>query len=190
MLDSADEAQSGQKTHGCPRCDARLMPRHYGDLDVDECDVCGGLFLGAPAFDRIVQARDASTGICLALPKHDRKPESVVHYIHCPICSTIMNRQAFGRISGIIVDVCRGHGVWFDSGELADVLAFVERGGLEKARLREMEELLQRAKRGLAERAEMPTLPHAGLIDPSPNSVRVLSEFASQFLSGLLELWR
>lgn len=36
------------------------------------------------------------------------------------------NRKNFGRSSGVIVDICRRHGVWFDRGELPRVLAFVE----------------------------------------------------------------
>jgi Zn-finger nucleic acid-binding protein len=48
-----------------------------------------------------------------------------------------MTRRNFGGNSGVIIDVCRSHGVWFDRGELPRVLAFVEAGGLELARKRE-----------------------------------------------------
>ena len=34
----------------------------------------------------------------------------------------MMNRQNFGRRSGVIIDVCKGHGVWFEPGELSAVL--------------------------------------------------------------------
>jgi Zn-finger nucleic acid-binding protein len=47
-----------------------------------------------------------------------------------------MNRQVFARISGVIVDVCKDHGVWFDTGELEAVIEFIEAGGLEAARER------------------------------------------------------
>jgi Zn-finger nucleic acid-binding protein len=50
-----------------------------------------------------------------------------------------MNRQNFGRRSGVIIDVCKGHGVWFDQRELQSVLAFVDAGGLEQARHAEQE---------------------------------------------------
>jgi len=42
-----------------------------------------------------------------------------------------MARMTFGKHSGIVVDVCRGHGTWFDGGELDAVMAFVRGGGLE-----------------------------------------------------------
>jgi len=35
-----------------------------------------------------------------------------------------MNRINFGRTSGVIVDVCKKHGTWFDGGELTQVIAF------------------------------------------------------------------
>jgi Zn-finger nucleic acid-binding protein len=42
-----------------------------------------------------------------------------------------MARMTFGQRSGVIVDVCRAHGTWFDAGELDAVMAFVRGGGLE-----------------------------------------------------------
>ncbi len=42
-----------------------------------------------------------------------------------------MTRTNFGGQSGIVVDVCREHGTWFDRGELDSALEFVRAGGLE-----------------------------------------------------------
>ncbi len=44
-----------------------------------------------------------------------------------------MHRQNFRESSGIIVDVCAAHGVWFDRGELAKVLEFASTGALAEA---------------------------------------------------------
>jgi Zn-finger nucleic acid-binding protein len=52
-----------------------------------------------------------------------------------------MNRTNFGTHSGVIVDVCMRHGIWFDAGELPKVLEFVESGGLQRARRRQLEEV-------------------------------------------------
>src|SRR5205085_2081247 len=57
-----------------------------------------------------------------------------VRYVACPICKKIMNRQNFGRRSGVVIDVCKGHGVWFEHGELRATLAFIDSGGFERAR--------------------------------------------------------
>ncbi len=46
-----------------------------------------------------------------------------------------MNRRNFGRHSGVIVDICGSHGIWFDAQELAQVVRWVRSGGLEDAQL-------------------------------------------------------
>jgi len=88
--------------------------------------------------NRIVTDRDLPTGLKVELPARPAVRETDVHYIHCPVCSSLMNRSAFGRISGVVVDVCRKHGVWFDGGELSEVVRFVESGGLARARERDL----------------------------------------------------
>ncbi|MEW6111309.1 MAG: zf-TFIIB domain-containing protein, partial [Thermodesulfobacteriota bacterium] len=70
----------------------------------------------------------------------------------CPVCRTMMNRRNFIRVSGVIVDVCRPHGIWFDAGEMEKIMDFIARGGMRKAREAEREiekdEELQRKLRG------------------------------------------
>jgi hypothetical protein len=56
----------------------------------------------------------------------------------------MMNRVNFGRLSGAIVDVCRGHGTYLDPGELHRIVEFIRSGGLERARQRRLEELRER----------------------------------------------
>ena len=48
-----------------------------------------------------------------------------------------MHRQNFARVSGVIVDTCKGHGVWFNQGELRRVVEFIRAGGMDRARDRE-----------------------------------------------------
>jgi Zn-finger nucleic acid-binding protein len=152
-FDSAEknaDPKSPEKTSmKCPRCiSGNLSARRYADLRASECDSCGGLMLDVEMMNRVVAARDHSTALRLALPKRDAKRETEVHYLMCPVCKKSMNRKQFGRISGVVVDVCKTDGVWFDAGELAQVLAFVERGGLEEERKRELDDL-QESKRAL-----------------------------------------
>ncbi len=137
----------------CPRCGSRLQAREYAELSVDECDRCGGLFLSPAMLDRLVAARDGRSGLRLALPKRAVAREARVQYIRCPVCAKVMNRQAFGRVSGIVLDVCKAHGLWFDAGELAEVIRFVEQGGLEHTREREAAEAAERERRSRTEAA-------------------------------------
>ena len=52
-----------------------------------------------------------------------------------------MNRINFARCSNVIVDVCKGHGTWFDRDELREIVEFIRGGGLEVLRQKERHEL-------------------------------------------------
>ena len=80
-------------------------------------------------------------------------PPASHRYWPCPECRRLMNRQNFARVSGIIVDVCKGHGVWFNQGELRRIIEFIRDGGMSRARQRERDDLEdQRARLRAAER--------------------------------------
>ena len=64
-----------------------------------------------------------------------------VRYFPCPQCGQLMNRMNFARCSGVIVDVCRGHGTWFDASELRAIIEFIRRGGLQLSRQKEKLEI-------------------------------------------------
>lgn len=55
-----------------------------------------------------------------------------VRYVPCPVCAQTMARRNFGRVSGIIVDVCASHGTWFDAGELDQAVAFASTGRMQR----------------------------------------------------------
>ena len=55
----------------------------------------------------------------------DPRHRDRVTYLRCPVCNDVMNRVNFARASGVILDVCRPHGAWFDAGELRAVRSFV-----------------------------------------------------------------
>ena len=84
-------------------------------------------------------------------------------YVKCPECNTVMNRVNFGRRSGVIVDVCRGHGTWFDADELPKIVAFVMKGGIEESHRRDMDDFRAEQRRVRASAS----LPVAGVRPPA-----------------------
>jgi len=58
-----------------------------------------------------------------------------------------MNRMNFGRLSGTVVDVCKGHGTFLDRGELHQVVRFILDGGFDRVRRIEREELIEEQRR-------------------------------------------
>jgi Zn-finger nucleic acid-binding protein len=130
--------------HPCPRCESMLRPRLVGDIVIDECAQCLGLFLDQIAIKRVVTDREQARADALlgALPKQAVssavKPGQKM-YLKCPICRTVMNRKQFAAGAGVVVDVCKHHGTYFDVGELPAIIEFVKQGGLELAAKREVE---------------------------------------------------
>src|SRR5690606_39479191 len=104
-----------------------------------------------------------------------------VRYRGCPACGVLMNRRNFGRRSGVIVDVCKEHGVWFDADELTAVLEFVARGGLVKQRQSQLEE----AQRRLSQR-RMDALMQQHRQMPAPRE-RPTVESAAALIGSIME---
>lgn len=132
-----------------------------GALYIAECRSCHGIWVGRETVERLV-ATHADDALMLALlpgiavtaaplASHQRTL-APVRYRICPECNITMNRVNFARISGIIVDVCKTHGSWFDVHELPGVLEFVRRGGLDAARRKETEQLADERRRLSRER--------------------------------------
>ncbi len=42
-----------------------------------------------------------------------------------------MQRKNYGRKSGVIIDICARHGMWFDLHELEELLGWLRAGGVE-----------------------------------------------------------
>ncbi|HTE56351.1 MAG TPA: zf-TFIIB domain-containing protein [Kofleriaceae bacterium] len=164
----------------CPACpeSPALLARLIGDVLLDECSTCHGVWLDAAAVDRLVRERQERSLSTLrqmgavspdladephrsaASPAPAGQPAAVpgqppgrAMYIECPDCDQIMNRVNFARRSGIILDVCRAHGTWFDASELGRVVDFVMKGGVEDSQRREIEELREQARRAASDAA-------------------------------------
>jgi Zn-finger nucleic acid-binding protein len=99
-----------------------------------------------------------------------------------------MNRNNFGKTSGIVVDVCPRHGVWFDPGELPRILAFVQAGGLEQARKRAEQE---RSARERDANLAVQALRGARIeTEPADDLGRVVGDALGELLAHVRSLFR
>jgi Zn-finger nucleic acid-binding protein len=134
-----------------------MVAARVGDLDIRECRACGGLWLDRAIFEQLGTSRERQGAVLGALPA-PTVPAVValeaVQYRPCPACHQRMNRVNYAKRSGVVIDVCKAHGLWFDQDELRRVLAFIAAGGLDRARELELEELKE------AKRAALPMPVH------------------------------
>ena len=126
----------------CPSCRARVATVAVGDVVLLECPACDGVWVGAVDFERICADREAQAAVLgRHVPRASPNLKAPIHYRPCLICGKMMNRVNFGRLSGTVIDVCRGHGTFLDAGELHAIVTFISEGGLDRARQREKDDL-------------------------------------------------
>lgn len=136
--------------YACPQCRIPLFTSAVGDAELHQCHRCGGLWLTKERFEHIAADREERGEVLGALPGATPQkaiaPETI-RYRPCPTCGQLMNRVNYARVSRVILDVCKDHGLWFDRDELRQVLEFIESGGLEKSRERQIETLQEETRR-------------------------------------------
>jgi Zn-finger nucleic acid-binding protein len=152
----ADDGEASRRR--CPRCDQGLDANLVGDVLLDECPGCHGVWLDGAALERVLAERRGTTAEAVlgrltaaptaAMPAAGTPAGPAAStYVKCPDCGDVMSRMNFARRSGVIVDVCTSHGTWFDADELPRVIDFARRGGIEETRRKEAEEYFRQTRR-------------------------------------------
>ena len=175
----------------CPACGEEhpLTGRRLGDeaVPILECQRCAGLWLASGAFDFVLglARRDALTRDERAAAPRSAPLERQAGplYRHCPECGVLMHRFNYGRRSGVIVDSCAAHGLWFDARELDELLLWVRRGGEAAAARRDGEEETQlRRQRALHGPAAREAVMPGDEGDSPPRLIKVLGEILGSFI--------
>lgn len=130
----------------CPRCGVYMRGKSVGDFSVIECPDCAGVFVPHETFEMMQERRDGAIFATQRIRRTTVEPEKQIQYVRCPVCRNMMNRENFARISGVIIDTCRDHGIWFDPGEIEKIMDFIARGGLQKAKAVEVERMKDEEK--------------------------------------------
>lgn len=176
LADQAATAASPLRCPACePRQPLRSRQFAGEPVAVSECVTCGGLWADRRVFEvLLVRARHgqlAGAAVAIAGERPERPAGTAAAgaggagaagaggvsaggagaggghlYRPCAVCGALMNRQNYGRKSGVILDICGAHGIWFDLDELPRVLAWIQGGGEERAAKLEAEEARTEAR--------------------------------------------
>jgi Zn-finger nucleic acid-binding protein len=146
----------------CPACKGELSQVTVGSATMLECRRCDGVWLDAATFEQMCTSSESRAALLHRGPATPPPAAQRVRYRPCVRCGKMMNRVNFGRLSGTIVDVCRGHGTFLDAGELHAIVTFIHGGGLERTRLQEIEDLKEQQRR-LAAAQNASLRPHAAV---------------------------
>jgi Zn-finger nucleic acid-binding protein len=124
----------------CPGCRGDMRPVQIGSTPMYECASCASVWLNGGIFTQLCLDRQergavaAFIDVGVTTSNVQATTGGRVRYVPCPQCRKLMNRENFGRRSGVVIDICKPHGVWFERGELHSVIAFIESGAFEVAR--------------------------------------------------------
>ena len=104
----------------CPVDNEPMIVLEHDAVEIDYCVVCKGVWLDHGELELLLgfEEADAATvsGGAPAPAAGEKKRR-------CPVCGKKMVKEATPGDSPVTYDRCpRGHGVWFDDGELATVL--------------------------------------------------------------------
>lgn len=105
-----------------------MITLDLADVEIDHCIHCGGIWLDAGELEFLLED-PAQAG--RLLKSFQEIPSATEQPRKCPICDKRMARIVVGRSEPpLVIDKCRrGDGLWFDRGELQDVL---KRGRLDE----------------------------------------------------------
>ncbi len=133
------EVVEGASGGDCPRCKRGLDSLVIAATPVRECTKCGGFWANVDTFEAICADKEKQSAVLSFISSHpaELRVQPSISYVPCPDCKELMNRSNFARSSGVIIDLCKQHGVWFDADELRKILEFIDKGGLARSREKE-----------------------------------------------------
>lgn len=128
--------ETPESARTCPRCGIPMATINVGQgktFLIEQCPDCSGLFFDPGEVEALLEGSvahvyDFDLALLETLTRETHRTDPVV-YLKCPVCRTLMHRQNFGERSGVVVDRCKPHGVWLDSGEFRRIAEWIKAGG-------------------------------------------------------------
>lgn len=106
----------------CPKCDGDMVTVHDGDVRVDRCDRCHGLYfdhLTREDLDRLADQVHIDTGDEEVGAEYDE-----MVYVECPRCDRIMDQRLIEEPVRIRFEICTScHSTFLDAGEFREYLS-------------------------------------------------------------------
>lgn len=101
----------------CPVCDELMVVLELEEIEIDYCTSCEGIWLDSGELGLLLEAAEE---VLSSFHTNDSSDEK---NIRCPICFMKMEKVLVGKENKILLDRCKNHhGLWFNKGELYDVV--------------------------------------------------------------------
>ncbi len=108
----------------CPTCKSAMIVVEHNQIELDFCTNCRGVWLDSGELELLLQSmRLESRNLFLNNILDSPETKTAEKKRRCPICRQKMKKTTVGQQPEILIDVCRqGDGLWFDSGEMAQLI--------------------------------------------------------------------
>lgn len=109
----------------CPKDKTDMIVVEHEKIELDYCHKCSGIWVDSGELELLVSVLKAG-GVDLqqAGLLTPRQADVNETRLKCPICSRKMDKVWLGESPKVLIDKCpQGDGLWFDSGELQQVLS-------------------------------------------------------------------
>lgn len=105
----------------CPVCGEPMLAYQWQAVEIDGCPRCGGLWLDAGEIEALLEQAGLSPGPIRAALAAAR--DGVSSRRRCPRGPHRLRQLRLPTTPELILDRCRmGHGLWFDRGEVAQLV--------------------------------------------------------------------
>ena len=104
----------------CPICENEAMIiLELDDVEVDYCVACSGVWLDEGELELLLDEAEKKENVLESFAAASNSTEEIVA---CPVCGAEMKKIKIGA-EEIIIDKCPdNHGLWFDQGELEEII--------------------------------------------------------------------
>lgn len=105
----------------CPVCkNEPMIVLELNEVEIDYCLSCKGIWLDAGELELLL---DSSTETVEFLNSFTIDDQTKEKKLKCPICNKKMEKILVTGDKKVQIDKCKSnHGIWFDSGELEEIL--------------------------------------------------------------------
>jgi Zn-finger nucleic acid-binding protein len=102
----------------CSSCKEPMIVLDLDGVEIDYCAGCGSIWLDSGELELLVESASEKTALLDSFLPANKTGEKT---IDCPICGKRMGKSHYLEV---LLDKCpAGHGIWFDKGELHDIVA-------------------------------------------------------------------
>ncbi|HBC86852.1 MAG TPA: hypothetical protein DCZ94_07860 [Lentisphaeria bacterium] len=108
----------------CPACEVEMLILEYSNIEIDFCQQCGGIWLDEGELELLLQPGSPNSKLVADLIAGLKNLDKPGMARKCPVCRKKMKPVELSIEPVVEIDKCPyNHGIWFDKGELQQIMS-------------------------------------------------------------------